>query len=534
MIAGRIAVAVLMITVGPELRAQVSRDTPPRQASVSSESVDQLVDRLAALLEQNQLAPAREIVTGALRAYPSNAVLHDIAGVIDAREGATASAERHFRAAISADPRMASAYLNLGRLYQEQARADPAAPRKALDVYQNLLRVDSTNPEGLYQAAYLSATFGDWRYSQDLLSRLPPVVSGRPQALAVATVDAAGLGDRARVDALASTLLAHPELSEQDVLAIVPALHRANDDALLVQMLTALDRRGLTSTQSLRHLGLSHARQNRLAEAREVLERAVRSVDSPAVPMLLDVARVAYKQGDFEGAIRRLARARDLDPQNAQVHFLFGLACIGLNLGSEAYESLKKAVALAPDNPYVNYAMGAVAIHRHEPSEALPYFEAYVRLQPDDPRGRFALGAARFYSNEFEEARADLERAATAPETAAGAHYFLARIARQLNDNERARQEIERALKLNPQHADGWAELGLLQMRSGQYDVAERSLGRALSLDPENYAATANLAALYVRTKDPRRNEQATRLDALQKKRAVAAQEFLRIIQVVQ
>ena len=42
-----------------------------------------------------------------------------------------------------------------------------------------------------------------------------------------------------------------------------------------------------------------------------------------------------------------------------------------------------------------------------------------------------------------------------------------------------------------------------------------------------------NLATLYSRTKDPRREAQATRLEQLQQKRAVQAQEFLRIIQVV-
>ena len=68
-----------------------------------------------------------------------------------------------------------------------------------------------------------------------------------------------------------------------------------------------------------------------------------------------------------------------------------------LELGAEAYESLKKAVSLDPENPPVNYMMGAVSLHRHDPSEAVPYFEKYVSLQPNDPRGRFALGVARFH-----------------------------------------------------------------------------------------------------------------------------------------
>jgi Tfp pilus assembly protein PilF len=70
-------------------------------------------------------------------------------------------------------------------------------------------------------------------------------------------------------------------------------------------------------------------------------------------------------------------------------------------------------------------------------------------------------------------------------------------------------------------------------MRAGEYAAAEQSLAKAVASEPENYAAAFNLAALYARTRDPRREEQEARLRALQEKREVAAQEFLRMIQVV-
>lgn len=526
-----IALTLVSAVSVPAGAAQPARSEQPGRPA---ESVRQVVEDVAALIDGGQLARARERISGALRQFPSSAAVRNLAGIIDAREGAYASAERHFRAAIDADSRMTSAYLNLGRLYQEQAPVDPAATGKALDVYQQLLRVDPANTEALFQAGYLSATAADWRQSREFVARLPSVIRERPQALGVLVVNAAALGERATAEALAQKLLEHPDLTDEDLRALLPALHRLKDDALMMRLFAGLDARGLAAAESLRQLGLAYARQNRPGDARATLERAVQSAGAARVPILLDVARVAYKQFDFEGALRYLAQARDLDAKSAEVHFMFGLACIGLNLGSEAYESLKKAVTLTPDNPYVNYAMGAVSIHRHEPSEALPYFEAYVRLQPGDPRGRFALGAARFYSNDFDGARSDLQLATRSAETAAGAHYFLARIARQLDEIDRAGEEIQRALALNPEHADGWAELGLLRTRAGEYAAAEESLKRALSLDPENYAATVNLATLYARTKDPRREEQMARLDALQKKRAVAAQEFLRIVQVVQ
>jgi tetratricopeptide (TPR) repeat protein len=177
--------------------------------------------------------------------------------------------------------------------------------------------------------------------------------------------------------------------------------------------------------------------------------------------------------------------------------------------------------------------MGVVSLHRHEPSEAVPYFEKYVRLKPHDPRGRFSLGVARFYGNDHGGARRDLAAIAERPETAAGANYFLARITRQSRQLDEARRYVDRAIQANPAYADAWAELGLLQTRVGQYAEAEASLQKALSLEAENYQATVNLTALYTRTRDPRRDAQAARLDALQKKRGERAQDFLRMIEVV-
>jgi tetratricopeptide (TPR) repeat protein len=528
-------VAAVVICVAPEAQArQAQRGSAQRSASEGAASAPrELVEQASALLESGDVGAAQARIDEALLRYPSDAALRNVAGAIAAEQGSYAAAERHFRAAISADSRFEPAYVNLGRLYQEHAKEDPSAVRKALSIYAALLKVNPSNAEGLYQTGYLNACMGEWSSSRVALQRLPAESRSRPQTLVLLAADLAGSGQSSSALQTAATLVEHTDLTEMDVLAALPALERVKDDALLLRLFEALDARGLASSASLRQLGLAEGRLGHFDRSREALERAVQAERGPLSPLLLDLARVAYKQKDYQGALGYLAHARDVDPQNAEVHFFFGLACVELNLGSEAYESLKKAVALAPENPFVNYAMGAVAIHRHEPSEAIPYFEAYVRMKPDDPRGRFALGAARFYSNDLDGARADLREAVRTPVNAAGAHYFLGRIARQLNDLDAARVEIGLALKADPRYADALAELGLLQTRNGDYEGAERTLNEALAIDRDNYAATVNLAALFTRTRDPRREEQNARLAGLQQKRAVAGQEFLRIIEVV-
>jgi tetratricopeptide (TPR) repeat protein len=490
------------------------------------------LQHISSLLESQKVDAARQEVLTALKTYPQDPVLHNLAGVIEAERGQPAAAESQFQTAIRLAPALTSAYENLGRLYQERSASDATAGEKALKVYATLLTVDPGNTEGLYQSAYLLAKQGRFQESAALVTRLPEDARGRPQILALTATDAAGIGNSTASAAAVRALATHPDLTAPDVLGLLPALDHLSDDNVTQQLLEALDARGLASGDALQRLGTIYLRHGRFADARAMLERAS-AAGAPAVPVLLDLARAADKLGDHEGALGYLAHARSLEPSNARVHFMFGMICVELDLVREAYESLKQAVTLAPDNALVNYAMGAVSMHRHEPAEALPYFENYVRLVPDDPRGRFALGVARFTAGQMDEAARDLHEAARHDQTAGGAHYYLARIARQANDLETARREIQESLDRVPDFADGWAESGLIETRAGNYDAAQKALDKAVQLDPDNYLAAVNLTTLYTRTKDPRREAQATKLAALQQKREAQAQDFLRIIQVV-
>jgi tetratricopeptide (TPR) repeat protein len=501
------------------------------QAAPASLAPAAVLSEIAGLLDRQDWASARTAVDGALRTYPDDAALHNFAGVIDAESHAAASAESHFQTAIRLAPRDSSAYENLGRLYQERAATDPAARDKAIDVYRRLLAIDPRNVEGLYQSAFLLALAGKFSESRGLIDRLPNEVRQQSHALALAALDLAATGDPGATAAV-TALAAHPGFTADDVTALLPALDHLKDDEAARSLFEALDRRGLATAATLQRLGRIHLGHQRYAEARAMLERAATAAPSD-VSILVDLARAADRAKDHEGALGYLAHARALAPNDASIHFLFGIVCVEMDLVGEAYDSLKKAVALAPDNPQINYVMGSVAMHRHEPAESLPYFEKYIALLPDDPRGRFALGVAQYTSGMLTEAKTELTASLSHPETSAGAHYFLGRIARQENDLATALREVTAALRQVPTLADGWAELGLIQTRLGSVDEAQRSLDKALAIDPDHYQANVNLGTLYSKTKDPRREAQAARIATLQEQRNTRAQDFLRVVEVV-
>jgi len=501
------------------------------QAGQTSRAPDSVLARVQAAVAGGDASAADTAVAAALGSYPSDPDLHNFAGVIAAQRGDSTAAEQHFQKAIELAPHASAAYENLGRLYQEEATTRPESAQSAITVYRQWLQVDPSSAEARYQLAFLLTNAGSFDEGLAVIERLPAGVLSKSHVAAVHVAALQGGNQTDRATRLARQLTDNPELTESDVLRVMPAFQKApSGDAprVLLERFTV----GATATiDTLRALAAIQTQAGDLQGARDALER-VAAIGGPTAAVLRDLADVAYRQRDFDGALGYLAHARTLEPSNPGIHFFFGIVCINLHLGREAYDSLKKAIELDPDNPSINYAFGSIALHMHERGEALPYFERYVQLVPQDPRGRFALGVAYFHTGEVERAKEVLTAASTRQETAAGAHYYLARIARQQNELDAALSHIQEALGYAPQNADALAELGSIYTRQGRFEQAEATLQQALALDAKNYAATVNLTALYTRTRDSRKDEMAARLEALQKDREDQAQEFLRIIQV--
>src|SRR5207247_9787111 len=100
---------------------------PPRPARPP---LPDLLTRAQQRLEASDRSGARRELTEALRLYPASATVHNFLGVLEAQEGNYRAAEARFREAIDRRPQYTDAYLNLGRLYQENAGQDEQAVRK--------------------------------------------------------------------------------------------------------------------------------------------------------------------------------------------------------------------------------------------------------------------------------------------------------------------------------------------------------------------------------------------------------------------
>ncbi|MFN7995569.1 MAG: tetratricopeptide repeat protein [Bryobacteraceae bacterium] len=500
-------------------------------AGAAAPDASQSIAQIEQAIRKGNLVEARQQLKSALDSHPRSAELRNMLGVVEAQSGHYSLAETGFREAIRLNPRLTPAYLNLGRLYQENTANDKQALSKGVEIYLGLLRIEPSNTEAAYQAAYLLLLQGSYEKSLNWLERLPETLRQRAQVLAIRCAAEDGLGRRAQAKLAAEELLKSPELAESDVMTIQPTLAARKDWQLETTLLEALVARQMASFDSLVRLAALYEEHGKLSEARQTLEKAA-SASPLSVRLLLGLAQVAYKQGDRKGALGYLAHARDLDPKNAAVHFFFGIVCIEMDLPVEAEKSLKEAVTLSPENAYYNYALGAVTAQVRKWDSAIPYFQKYVNLRPDDPRGKLALGIADYHAYQEQTASVLLREVADNPQTAAEAHLYLARLALRQEHLPIAEQELEAALKANPNNADAYAELGFVYVQQERYDLAHQELMHALKLQPDGVRANMTLFNLYHRTHDKRESDQSLRVRELIQKREENAKELLRTIEV--
>ena len=468
-------------------------------------------------VQKGNLDYARALAAEANRQYPANGGIENLQGVIAIQQGHVEEAEKEFWAAIQHRPQLMSAYLNLGRLYALNAAQDPDAIAKALRVFDKALAVEPGNAEANYDSATLLMRSKKYDQSLERLRKLGPEEKQNLSALAVACVDEAGLGHTTKAEQKVAMLAAREDLTEADIMDTIPAFlaaHRADAADIL---LSAVASHQVLSATGLRMLGLVHEAEGQLPAAQETLERAF-AADSSATTTLVDLARVAEARQDFTGALGYLAHARDIDPSDASLPYLFGTICLKMKLLVEARKALTEALRLAPENPDYNYALGTVMTFAQGPKDALPYFTKYHSLHPADAKGILALGTTSFRAKDWETALPWLKQAANNPSTAASAHYYLGRIARQEGRLDEAVSELTMSSTMGPDQPDVLAELGQVNVQLKKYAVAEKQLDRAAALDADDYAANFGLLQLYAQTGDPRRDDQSKRFEEIKQK----------------
>jgi len=209
-------------------------------------------------------------------------------------------------------------------------------------------------------------------------------------------------------------------------------------------------------------LGSVYLKQQKNKEAREYLQRAVKSQAN--YPGMMpnawnNLGIVAAREGHANEAIEYFLNALELSPEH--------VVALG-NLGSvyrqkqdweNARAVLERALRVGPDNPEVNFTMGMVYAQTNDLGRASEYLQKALAVRPAFPEALDSLGIVYFLTARPDEAKRSLEESIRVAPSYEQSYLDLAKVYALQGDKAKAREVLEQLLKIHPDQPQAQKDL---------------------------------------------------------------------------
>jgi len=209
-----------------------------------------------------------------------------------------------------------------------------------------------------------------------------------------------------------------------------------------------------------------------------------------------EIAVYEIKAGEYTKAEPHLARARELDPRDAEVRYQTGILMLKTARYREATTHLQEAVELNPRSAIYHLNLGIGFFGAKVYAQAVPSFREALELNPDLGVARLLLAQALAVSGSLDEAKTEYEKVLSSEPANAKALRGLAYCQIMNADYARASETYGKAVEADPGNADGWAGLGNAYLGLQDWENAEKALGRAKKIDPSNTTMQKGLELL--------------------------------------
>lgn len=213
------------------------------------------------------------------------------------------------------------------------------------------------------------------------------------------------------------------------------------------------------NTRAAASLGTLYTRDNRLDEARLVLERGLQA-DPQSSDLYNDLANVWMKLGRWDEAVGYFYAALKLKPNQPLVQNNLANALLELNRVPEAILQMQAALKLKPELHDTRFNLANTLASAGQPLAAIEQYEIYLQARPDDAEARSNFG------------------------------HVLMSVGRESD----AVAQVELALKVRPDNAEIRNTYGAMLARVGRLPEALAQFQEAVRLKPDFAEARENAA----------------------------------------
>ena len=220
---------------------------------------------------------------------------------------------------------------------------------------------------------------------------------------------------------------------------------------------------------------------------------------SPVDPYkLLQEARQAAEEGDWQQALQKYDRLVELSPDNGEVYNGRGAILLEQGKYELALDDLEKAVEQSRDNAIYWYNLGLVRYCLNQYEESVEALSQAISLNFEYADAYGQRSAAYACLGQYEQAEADLEQAETL-EPGSNTVYLalLGNAYLTVGELERARNALDQAIAIEAENPQFYLQRAQICILAGDYDQAQEDCVQAIGMQDGFLAGYALLGDLY-------------------------------------
>ncbi|MEW5802527.1 MAG: tetratricopeptide repeat protein [bacterium] len=329
-------------------------------------------DQASLFIQAGEEHKAWPLLDHGLKLAPRHAGIHNNRGILYLKQQHFQKAGREFEQAIQSDPNYGDARYNLARLYEQdwERSKDPALAKKAIECYEQLIRIDPDHTLAQLQLAGLQCRLGDVEGALDLYEELLKKDPNNPRIrlnLGIA------YGQEGRIDEAISEY--------RHVMQLDP-----------------------NNAESCFNLGVACTQKHDLNQAVQAYQKAI-LLRPEYLEAYLNLGVLLWRQGLIEAARSEWGKVLQYDPQNAKAHCNLGNLALSRQNFTEAAAEYQKALKADPQSPEAHFGLGAACVNLGKVKEAVQEWQKTVALAPDNIEARMNLAVAFINQGDFASAR---------------------------------------------------------------------------------------------------------------------------------
>jgi len=204
-----------------------------------------------------------------------------------------------------------------------------------------------------------------------------------------------------------------------------------------------------------------------------------------------------YEQGNYVKAKLEFKNVLQIDPKDAEAHFMFGQIMGKEQDWRKAYALFLRAVELNPNHAGAQIHLGRLYAMSGAPEKALEAADKVLVQKPGDPAAMVLKGLAKAKMGNKEDAVRDVEAAVKVDSANVDAVSLLSALYADLGNMDKAIQLSKQGLEKNPEH------MGLHLLLARMYEKTANTKGtvdilkKMIDLQPDNQSNRSRLAAYH-------------------------------------